>query len=404
MPTYQYQAKDQKGKNVKGVLSADSERQIREQLLAKQLIPISIKTIKINSGDSWLHRLRNKIRTKTLVSITRQLSTLITAGVPLDEALSAIIEQEEKQHVRSIMLGVRTKVMEGHSLSVALSFYPHTFSPIYCSTIAAGEKAGKLAKVLIELASHTNKQQRLKQQIQQALLYPMVMLVVSFSVVIYLMSAVVPKILQVVQQAHQTLPWQTKLLLVISHTITHDGYWILAALILVIIGLHYVFKKTSVRTWWQKFLLKIPLFGKLILSLNIARFARTLSIATSAGVPILDALRNANDAITLLPIKNKVNTAINEVREGTSLHHALRRSQSFPPTFVYLIASGEASGQLDKALGQAADDEQFQLESWIKSALILFEPIMILIMGSVVLFIVLAILVPIFNLDQIAGG
>ncbi len=404
MPTFQYQAKDQKGKNIKGVLAADSERQIREQLLAKQLIPITIKVIKVNTNGSWWQRLRNKIRTKTLVSITRQLSTLITAGVPLDEALSAIIEQEEKQHVRSIILGVRAKVMEGHSLSVALSYYPHTFSAIYCSTIAAGEKAGKLAKVLIELASYTNKQQRLKQQIQQALLYPMVMLIVSFSVVIYLMAAVVPKILQVVQQAHQSLPWQTNLLLTISHTITNDGYWILAVIILIIIGLRYLFKNTGIRIRWQKFILKMPLYGKLILSLNIARFARTLSIATSAGVPILDALYTANDAITLLPIKNKVNNAITEVREGTSLHHALRRSQTFPPTFVYLIASGEASGQLDNALGQAADDEQYQLESWIKSALTLFEPIMILIMGSVVLFIVLAILVPIFNLDQIAGG
>ena len=317
-------------------------RQAREQLLAKQLIPIRIQQVKAATHRSVLQRWKNRLNTKTLVAITRQLSTLITAGVPLDEALSAVVEQEQKQHVRSIMLGVRAKIMEGHSLSQALNAFPNTFPAIYRTTIAAGEKAGRLDKVLNELAAYTNKQQRLKQQIQQAMLYPLVMLVVSFSVVIYLLSAVVPKILQVVQDAHQALPWQTVALLDISHAITRDGIWILLALIGIIIGLRYLFKKTAVQFAWHRQLLRLPLFGKLLLSLNVARFARTLSITTSAGVPILDALSSANNAISLLPIQKKVSAAITEVKEGATLHHAFRRSKSFPPTFVYLIASGEA--------------------------------------------------------------
>ena len=404
MAAFEYQAKSATGKDQKGVIEADSIRQAREKLLQQQLIPIRIQAVKTRHQRAFWQRWKSQLNTKALVGITRQLSTLLTAGVPLDEALSAIIEQQTKQHVRSIMLGVRAKVLEGLSLSQALSAFPDAFPAIYRTTIAAGEKAGRLDQVLNELASYTNKQQRLQQQIQQAMLYPLVMLVVSLSVVTYLLSAVVPKILQVVQDAHQALPWQTVALLNISHAITHDGLWILLGLLALIAGCRYLLKQPKIKAGWHRLLTRLPLIGQLLMSLNVARFARTLSIATSAGVPILEALASANRAINLMPMQTKIATAMTEIKEGTSLHHAFRRTGAFAPTFVYLIASGEASGQLDHALSQAADDEQHQLESWIKSALTLFEPIMILLMGGIVLFIVLAVLIPIFNLDQIAGG
>ena len=404
MTTFHYEAKTLQGKSDKGVIEADSLRQAREQLLQKNLLPIKIISVKKKHKTTFLQRLNQRIKTKQMLSITRQLGTLISASVPVDEALSAVIEQEEATSVRTVMLGVRARVLEGLSLSQAMGHFPHAFPTIYLSTIAAGEQAGRLDTVLRELADYTTKQQRLKQQIQQAMLYPIVMLIVSLGVVTYLLSAVVPKILQVVEDAHQALPWQTELLLKISHAVTHDGLWMLAGLVSVVVLIRYGLSKRSVKRWWQTQLIKVPVVGKLLISLNVARFARTLSIATAAGVPILDGLRHAKDSVSLIPLNEKITTASDEVREGASIHHAFRRSGAFPTTFTYLIASGENSGQLDRALAQAADDEQEQLEAWIKSALTLFEPIMILVMGGIVLFIVLAILVPIFNLDQIAGG
>ena len=359
MTTFEYQAKNNRGKKIKGVIEADSIRQVRDKLSQQELIPIQINNVDDNNA-SVFQRWNNKLKTKTLVAITRQLSTLITAGVPLDEALSAVIEQQQTQNVRKIITGVRAKVMEGLSLSQAMSSYPNAFPIIYQTTIAAGEKSGRLDTVLKELSAYTQKQQRLQQQIQQALLYPLVMFIVSMSVVIYLLSSVVPKILQVIQDAHQSLPWQTQLLLSISHTISHNGIWILIGLIVFILLFRYYFKKRKFKSIVQKQLLRLPIINKLLVSLNIARFARTLSITTAAGVPILEALHHANQAISLLPIQERISKASNEVREGATIHHAFRRSQAFPATFIYLIASGENSGQLDLALTQAADDEQHQ--------------------------------------------
>lgn len=412
MTAFNYTALDKKGKKIKGVAEADSARQVREQLRAKSLIPINIETVSDNGTNKQetnkknfnFKKLRRKrISTKDLTLITRQMATLLEAGIPIDEMLTAVSEQTEKQHVKSLLLGVRARVLEGYSLASSLDTFPNSFSKLYRTTVASGEKSGKLDFILEKLADYTERQYKLKQKIMQALLYPILMTVVSIVIVIFLLIYVVPKIVNTFNQTHMVLPLSTRVLIGFSTFLEHYGWWVVLALALIVIFFYRMLKVETFRSGFDKFMLKVPLLGSTMRTINEARFGRTFGILAAASVPVLEAMRASALLITPLPMRHAVELAIDKVREGSNIHYALKQTKFFAPMFIHLVASGENSGRLESMLQRAALTQEEDVGIVIDNLLTLFEPVLILIMGAIVLFIVLAIMLPIFAMDQVPG-
>ncbi|MGB6976253.1 MAG: type II secretion system inner membrane protein GspF [Gammaproteobacteria bacterium] len=407
MPAFNYIALDAEGHQKKGVLEGDNARQVRQQLREQGLTPLEVKEVRESGTKSTRSRTTirfgKSVKVADLSLITRQLSTLLGAGLPLEEALKGVAEQTEKSHVKSILLGVRSRVLEGHTLANGMNQFPRAFPELYRATVAAGEHSGKLDLVLNRLAEYTEKQYQMRQKIRQALVYPSMMIVVSICIVTFLLIYVVPKMIGVFSQTGQQLPLSTVILVGISNSIKSYGWYFLAALVLLIIGLQRGLKQRAFRARWQLLWLRLPVLGRTTRVINSARFARTFGILFASGVPVLEAMTTAAYLITILPMRDAVEQAIARVREGTSISRALQQTGYFPPMAIHLIASGEASGQLEFMLEKASDQLESDVSGLIDNLLTLFEPIMILIMGGVVLFIVIAILLPIFNLDQFTG-
>ncbi len=410
MGAFNYLALDVSGKRKKGVIEADTARQVRQKLRDQGLMPIDVneelELDGINSKrkmNAFRFLFRKSMSTTDLALVTRQLSTLLAAGIPLDETLTAVANQTEKPRVKSILLGVRSKVMEGHSLAAGMNDFPSAFPKLYRTTVASGEKSGQLDSILLKLAEYTEKQHDIKRKIRQALIYPALMTLVSSCVVVFLLIYVVPKIVDVFVQTRQTLPLVTSILIAISQEFRTNGFYFLIALVFAIIVFRKLLKKKRYRAPFDRFLLKLPILGKSIRTVNSARFGRTFGILNSAGVPVIEAMQTAMKLITPLPMRTAVENAIAQVREGSSIHRALQHARYFSPMFIHLVASGETSGQLDAMLQKAASQQEGDVEALINGALTLFEPVMILVMGSIVLFIVLAIMLPIFALDQMGG-
>lgn len=406
MATFSYEVLNLKGDTLKGLIEADSLRLARQRLRDQGLFPLVVEpytplALKRFLGQrlAWKPRLRLAI--PVLALITRQLATLLVAGIPLEEVLQTVGEQADNPKVKSILFAVRGRVLEGHTLAESLGHFPSVFPPLYRATIAAGEQTGRLDRVLVELATYTERQQALRQKIQQAMIYPLLMTSVSILIVIFLMIFVVPKMVAVFISNSQVLPLSTRILIFMSHSFR---YFVPLVLVLVVgggIGLHQVLKRyPPVRTRLHQFYLRLPLVGKTLKILNTTRFARTLGILLVAGVPVLDALKMAGDLINIVPIKRAMAEAGTKVREGVSIHKALKTGHYFSPMSLHLIASGESSGQLAPMLERAADYQENALNRQIDTLLTLFEPLLILVMGSVVLFIVLAVLLPVFSLNQ----
>lgn len=411
MTAYQYTAMDQAGKKQKGVAEADSPRQVRQQLRDRNLVPISINEVvsersqqpqKKTTSQQFSLR-RKRISTANLCLITHQMATLLAAGIPIDEMLTAVAEQSEKHQVKSILLGVRARVLEGYSLAESFDAFPNAFPKLYRTTVASGEKSGKLDLILEKLAEHIERQQKLKQKITTALLYPAMMTVVSILIVIFLLVYVVPKIISTFNQVSITLPLSTRILIDISHFFLHYGWYCLIALLLLSICFNRLLKVEKFRLRWDKFILHIPLFGKTMRTINEARFGRTFGILTAASVPVLEAMRAAGQLITPLPMRYAVDKAIEKVREGRAISASLKDTHFFAPMFVHLVSSGENSGRLEMMLERATIAQEDDVNNFIESMLTLFEPVLILIMGAIVLFIVLAIMLPIFQMDQFTG-
>jgi general secretion pathway protein F len=401
MAAFRYKALTKDGKNKTGVCEADSAQQARAKLREQSLSPIEVTEVKAKVKGAF--KRGTKLKAVELSMLTRQLATLISAGIPLDEALSGVADQQKKPALRAIVLGVRSKVMEGHSLAVGLADFPKSFPHLYRVTVAAGEKSGKLSMILERLADYTEQQNKMRQQMQQAMIYPALMMLVSIGVIVFLLSDVVPKIVSVFTQNQQTLPAATIVMLAISGFITHYGDWLLLGIIVFVILFRLWLRVESNKARWHKVVMRLPLIGKTQLTVNAARFARTLGILVRAGVPLLDAMRAASDLITILPMRYAVNTAVDRVREGQSLHKSLDDTNYFSPLFVHLLASGEATGELENLLARVADQQDQEVENVLKTTMALFEPIMILFMGGVVLFIVMAVMLPIFDMDQMVG-
>jgi len=396
---FEYTALDKRGRTRKGVLEGDSGRQIRQHIREQGLIPLTIEEISRPSKQRRQRRLY--ISATDLALFTRQLATLVRSGLALEEALRAIAEQTEKSRLKNMVLAIRARVLEGHSLAEGLSEYPTVFPELYRATIAAGEQSGYLDVVLERLADYTEQRQYLRQKTLLALFYPALLSGVALLVVIGLLAYVVPQVVQVFAHINQELPWLTRTLITVSEQLQNWGGLLILVFIGLIIASRYALRFNAVLLGLHRFLLHMPILSRLERGHNVARLTRTLSILLASGVPMLEALRITTQVISNRPLRQALVTVTNKVREGSSLHEALRQTQLFPPMTVYLIASGETSGHLEAMLDRAAVMQERELETLIGILLNLFEPLLILLMGGIVLIIVLAILMPIFEINQL---
>jgi general secretion pathway protein F len=404
MGAFEYAALDKGGKERKGVLEGDSPRAVRQQLRDQGLIPLSVDEAahkETAAKKGFTLNVRRGISATDLALLTRQLATLSRSGLPLDEATSTVARQSEKPRLKSIMLGVRARVMEGHTLADGFGKFPHVFPELYRATVAAGEQSGHLDSVLERLADYTEARQVLTQRIQLAMFYPAILTVMSILVVGALLGYVVPQIVTVFQDMGGTLPLMTRILIAISDFFRNYFIVLFIGVILAISGTLYVLRKPGPKYGFHKWLLRLPLIGRFVRGVNTARFARTLSILAASGVPVLEALRIAGQVVGNLPMRDAVLQAAHKVREGAPLARSLEQSGYFPPMTVNLIASGEVSGKLEEMLERAATNQEREQETQIAFMMGMMEPILIIVMGMVVLFIVLATLLPIFNMNQL---
>ena len=403
MPAFEYTALDSAGRERKGLLEADTARQIRQLLREQQLLPVSVaeveKTEARRSGtrfSTW-----RGIGAGDLAMLTRQLATLARAGLPLEEALLAVSQQTEKPRVAAIVSGVRARVLEGRSLADGLAAFPQVFPEIYRATVAAGEQAGRLDGVLERLADYTENRQLLQSRIRNALVYPVLLTVVCVVIVSLLLGYVVPEVVNVFKAGKHQLPLLTRGLIALS-----DGFrrwwWLLA---LVAAGGAWGFRRwladPAARRRWHAFLLALPLLGRVVRGVNAARFARTLSILTASAVPVLEALRISGEVVANLPMRDAVAEAAAKVREGAPIARSLAASKLYPPMLIHLVASGETSGELEAMLERAAANQEREMDGIVNTAVNILGPAMILVMGGFVLLIVLALLLPIFELNQL---
>lgn len=403
MSAFEFIALDQGGRERKGVLEADTPRQIRQQLREKGWAPLSVEEVQQREARQRVQSrlFRRGISATDLALITRQFATLIRSGLPVEESLQTLSRQTEKPRLKSLLMAVRSRVLEGHPLATAYEDFPHVFPDLYRATVAAGEQSGYLDAVLERLADYAETRQTLHQKTTLALIYPLVVMGVSLLVVIFLMIYVVPQIVQVFEGIGQQLPPLTRGLIATSDFVRSHGLLLLIAIAAAVTGARLVLRRDGPKRALHRFLLRLPMIGRLVRGLNTARFARTLSILSGSGVPVLESLRIAASVVGNLPMRAAVEDAARRVREGAALHTALEQSGYFPPMTVHLIASGESSGKLDEMLERAATSQEREMEVLITTITELFGPLLILVMGGIVLTIVLAILLPIFDLNQL---
>jgi len=399
---FEYIALDGQGRQQKGVLEGDTPRQIRQLLRGKGLVPVSVEGVaERESRGRKQFLIRRGVSAAALSLMTRQLATLIRSGTVLEEALYTVAQQTEKARLQSIIMAVRSKLMEGHSLAVALGDFPSIFPDLYRATVAAGEQAGHLDVVFERLADYTEFRQSMRQKIMLALLYPTILTLVAIVVVSALLVYVVPQVVTVFENIGQKLPLLTRGLIALSSFLQHYGLFLLIAIICAGILFQVALRRPGVRFSFHQLLLKLPIISKFTRTLNAARFARSFSILTASGVPVLEGMRLSSPVISNLPMRYAVDHAAARVREGGSVHQTLAQSGYFPPLTIHLIASGEASSKLEEMLERAAVTQENEIQTLIATSMGIFEPLLILIMGGIVLIIVLAILLPIFDLNQL---
>ena len=400
MPAFAYQALDSSGKTQRGVLQGDTARAVRGALRERGLNPLSVDEVREGAGREARLFERRGLGAAQLALLTRQLATLIGAGLPIDEALGALSEQAENERQRALTMSLRARVMEGASLAQALGEFPESFPEIFRATVTAGEQSGRLETVLEKLADYAEARDALKQKILAALAYPLLLSLVAIAVVAGLLTWVVPQIVGVFQNLHQTLPLATRALMALSAFLRSWGWLILIALIAAAIATRIARREESLRFRWHALLLRMPLVGRLARAANTARATRTLALLVESAVPLLDALGITAQVVANLPMRDALKRAAFKVREGSAFSRALGESGQFPPVVLRLIASGERSGQLPRMLGEAAAQQQRELDRWLTALTAVLGPAVILAVGAMVLFIVLAILLPIFNLNE----
>jgi general secretion pathway protein F len=403
MGAFAYTALDATGRERKGVIEGDSPRQVRALLREKQLLPLEVEPAAQTESarEKRAFSFGSGASTADVALLTRQLATLSKAGLPLEEALLAVSQQTEKPRVQAILLGVRGKVVEGHTLADGLGDFPRVFPEIYRATVSAGEQSGHLDAVLERLADYTESRDILRQRILGALLYPIVLTIMCLGIVSGLLVFVVPRVVEVFDSSKTTLPLMTRLLIGFSDFLRDFGLWILAALVLGVMAFVRALRNRDFRRRWHRWLLTVPVIGRLVRGFNTARFTRTFSILAGSAVPVLDALRISSEVVSNLPMREAVDEAAQRVREGAPIGRSLAQSKLFPPMTIHLISSGESSGELESMLERAAISQERELDGILTAFVGLLGPALIVLMGLFVMGIVFAMLMPIFEMNTL---
>ncbi len=401
MAAYEYLAYDLKGTRKKGLIEADTAKQARQQLRGMGLSPVELEIVSEQQDSKPGKARRDKISVATLSLITRQLSTLISAGQPIESALHAVSRQTNKAQASKVLLSIRSRVLEGYALSDALRDFPRVFDAMYCASVHAGEQSGLLDVVMERLADFMESRQSLQQKTKLALIYPVLLTVVSLLLVSGLLTFVVPQIIQVFEGFDQELPIITQGLIKVSDFFKAYGLQLIVSILLFAVVYSRLMQIRVLSELRDRFYLKLPMISYLVRLSNTSRFTRTMSILVSSGVPALDAMNISTEVLNNSRINQSVQQAAESVREGASISEALTRTGYFSPLVIQLVSNGEASGKLGEMLERSAKAEESEFEGVTAVFLGIFEPAMILVMGLVVLIIVLAILLPIFDMNDL---
>ena len=402
MGAFEFVALDKKGKESKGLLEGDTPKHVRQMLRERHLLPVSVTEVaRKESKRQATFSVRGSLSAGDLALLTRQLATLSEAGLPLEEALLAVSQQNENPRAQSILLGVRSRVMEGHALADGLADFPQAFPTLYRATVAAGEQSGHLDAVLNRLADFTESRQALQQQVRNAMIYPIALCVTAIGIISFMLAYVVPKVVYIFETYDQQLPLLTRIMIGASDFIR--GYWfaIIAVIVALIIGIRLLLKREGPRRRYDRMLLSVPIVSRLTRGINTARFTQTLSILAGSGVPILESLRIAAQVVVNVPMREAIEEASLRIREGAMISRSLASSKLFPPMTTHLISSGEASGKLEEMLSRAAINQEKEVDGLIATLLGIMQPLMVIVMAGIVLMIVLAILLPIFEINNL---
>jgi general secretion pathway protein F len=404
MAAFSYRALNGESALVKGVVEGDSERQVRALLRAQSLKPLRValsSTKQTTRQISWRNWFAPRMSRGEMALVTRQLATLVQSGLPLADALQSTARQARKPRIKSLLLQVRGRVVEGHTLAYALGEIPRSFNDMFRATVRAGERSGYLAPVLLQLADYSESSQYTQQKLRAAMIYPLVLVTVAVSVIIALMAFVMPKLVGIFQRSDKVLPDLTRALIAISDYLVNYGLLTLLVMLALVVAARLYLLRPQRRLTWHRLLLRIPLLARWQSSLDSTRLSATLSILVASGVPLLEALRIAAQVPTNLALRECCEQVANSVSEGSSLSVAMERADVFPPMLVQMVASGESGGNLDEMLARATDNQQRELELTLNTAMNLLEPLMVVIMGASVMLIVLAVLMPIFDLNSL---
>ena len=402
MGAFEFVALDKQGKESRGLLEGDTAKHVRQILRDRQLLPVKVTEVaRKETTRQSRFSLRRGLSAAELALMTRQLATLAQSGLPLEEALLAVSQQNENPRAQSILLGVRSRVMEGHTLADGLADFPQAFPELYQATVAAGEQSGHLDAVLERLAEFTESRQLLQQQVRNALIYPIALVVTAVGIISFMLAYVVPKVINIFENYDQQLPILTRIMIGTSDIIR--GYWfvIIAVVVALIFGIRQMLKHEGPRRSYHHLLLRLPIVARLTRGINTARFTQTLSILAGSGVPILESLRIAAQVVVNIPMREAVEEAALRIREGGMISRSLATSKLFPPMTTHLISSGEASGRLEEMLARAAINQEREVDGLIATLLGIMQPLLVIVMAIIVLLIVLAILLPIFEINNL---
>lgn len=402
MAAFEYAALDENGRERKGVLEGDAPRQVRQQLREKGWTPLEVHAVRAREGRRS-HRpgMVRRLSAADLALVTRQLATLVRSGIPVEEALRVSAQQSGRARLEALLTAVRARILEGHALADALGEFPQVFSDMYRATVAAGEQSGHLDVVLERLADYAESQQQIGQKVMLALIYPVILTLVALLAVMFLTAYVVPQVVEVFQGMGQELPALTVAVIWVSDVLRATWWLLLGAAVAAVLVLRYMLRAHAFRRRAHQFLLRLPLVGRLVRGVNTARFARTFSTLLASGVPVLEAMNIAAQVMSNIPMREAVEQGARRVREGASLQAALETGGHFPAMMLHLVASGEASGRLEEMLVRSAETQERELETLRSALLGVFEPVLILVMGALVLVIILAILMPILDLNRL---
>ena len=402
MGAFEYVAYDQAGKETKGLIEGDTAKHVRQILRDRHMLPVEVTEVaQKEARRQRTFSLRGGMSPAELAIVTRQLASLSQSGLPLEEALLAVAQQNDLPRTKSIMLGVRSRVMEGYTLADGLGEYPQAFPELYRATVAAGEQSGHLDVVLERLADYTEARQELRQRITNAMIYPIALVAMAVAIIGFMLATVVPRIVNVFENSAAQLPPLTRWLIATSDFIRGNWLFLIIGIAAAMYGIWWVLQQEGPKRRFHHVLLRLPITSRLTRGINTARFTRTFSILAGSGVPILDALKISAEVIENLPMRDAVSEATVRVREGASISRSLAASKLFPPMMIHLIASGETGGRLEEMLTRTANYQEKEVDGLIATLLGILQPLLIVMMGGIVLTIVLAILLPIFEINNL---